>query len=406
VKARVLVGAVLGTHLLACGAGPHTRAAGAVTPLEVSRVAWNPTSAPVGHVRCVAEVGDVVTVFADKGATVFQARTPVAADLAARDWIDAATVAGAEGGTTWTVGVARDGRVYRLRALSSFEDVTARFGLGGAGVRGVAALGEGSVGFLLGSEIAVAGAGRVTRYAPADGVTFDALAGGAGIGAAVAPSGLRVFDVAHQRVTAYPLEGIARAAVDARGRVYAATKRAVYTVDSAGRLALVYDAEGDSIHGLVASGDAVWFADGQALGLVGDDHVAETESATIAKDASLAPSPGGDVWVFAGDALSRFSRAGAARALAEPASWDADIAPVFARACSACHLADGESGTDLSTPKAWDDERAEITERVVEKRTMPPAGHALSDADRDAIRRYLTGTSPAPTAPPSSTGSK
>lgn len=152
-RARALAGAALGVLLLGCGTGPHTRAAGAVSPLDVSRVAWNPTNAPVGHVRAVAEAGDVVTVFVDKGATVFSARAPVARDANARDWVGAATIAGADGSSAWIVGVARDGRLYRLRALSSFEDVTARYGLAGGGVRGVVALGGGSVGFLLGRRL-------------------------------------------------------------------------------------------------------------------------------------------------------------------------------------------------------------------------------------------------------------
>jgi hypothetical protein len=44
---------------------------------------------------------------------------------------------------------------------------------------------------------------------------------------------------------------------------------------------------------------------------------------------------------------------------------------------------------DLSTPAVWRDERAEIRRRVVVARSMPPAGTAISDADRAAIATWL-----------------
>ena len=73
------------------------------------------------------------------------------------------------------------------------------------------------------------------------------------------------------------------------------------------------------------------------------------------------------------------------------ATWDQTLAGVFARACSACHLPDGVSGTDLSTPEGWQSERAVIRDRVLVGRTMPPEGHALSDADRASIAAWATG---------------
>ena len=65
------------------------------------------------------------------------------------------------------MGVSADGRMYRLRGLSTFEDVTDRYGLGTARVLGATTLGEGYVGFLLGGEIAIADGAHVTRYASA-----------------------------------------------------------------------------------------------------------------------------------------------------------------------------------------------------------------------------------------------
>jgi mono/diheme cytochrome c family protein len=341
-------------------------------------------------VRAVADTGDVVAVFSDRGATVFSARAAVATDRSVTDWASAGAIAGADGTGTWIVGVSSRGRMYHLRGLSSFEDVTDRYGLGGAPVRGVTPLGSGAVGFLLGREIAIADGAHVTRYASSvDGVTFDDLVGGAGFGAGLASNGVRLLDVVHKTMTQYPLPGVTHAGIGPNGRLYATTPRAVYATDSTGRLALVYDAVADTIHGLVTSGAAVWFADGDELGIIEGDHVAETSGARIGPEAKLEPSTSGDVWVLSRGGLGRFARAGGAALVA--GSWAAEIAPIFARSCAACHLADGVSGTDLSTAAAWEGERAEIRERVVERKSMPPNGHPLSEDDRAAIRRWVEG---------------
>ncbi|HEX7665936.1 MAG TPA: cytochrome c, partial [Polyangiaceae bacterium] len=68
--------------------------------------------------------------------------------------------------------------------------------------------------------------------------------------------------------------------------------------------------------------------------------------------------------------------------------------PVFARACAACHLPNGVSGTDLSTADDWAKEKSAIHERVVVQRSMPPAGHAITDADREAIRAWTEAAQP------------
>ena len=390
---HLALGALLGSALLACGPAPHTRGAGAVSPLAVRVVPWNPANAPVGNVRAVADAGEVVAVFSDRGATVFSARSPVATDGAVTDGASAGAIAGADGAAQWILAVTARGRMAHLRGLSAFEDVTDRYGLGGVRVLGVTSLGSGNVGFLLPREIAIADGAHVTRYAASvDGVTFDELAGGAGFGAGVARDVVYVFDVARKSIAAYPLPAVTHAAVGTNGRLYATTPRAVYAADALGRLALVYDATASTIHGLVASGSQVWFADGDELGVVDGDRVAETSGAKIGRDAKLSSSESGDVWVLSGGALDRFARAGSAAS--NGATWDAAIAPIFARSCSTCHQSDGVSGTDLSTPAAWEEERAHIRERVLERRSMPPQGHPLLDEDRETIRKWVEGGAP------------
>jgi mono/diheme cytochrome c family protein len=386
VRAFVAFASVGGSLLSGCAVGPHTRAAGVVGQTTVRSVAWNPAAAALGNVRAVADTGDVVAVFADDRATVFSSRSVVAVDHTVKGWVDADTIAGADGSARWIVGVDARGHVYYLRALSSFEDVSERYGLGDRAVLTTAVLGPGFVGFLLAGEIALADGQRVTRYAAGP---FDDLVGGGGYGVGVGRGGLHVFDAAHKTMIDFALPGVNHAALGPGGRLYAATRRALYAADGAGQLGLIYEADGDTIHGLVASGEHVWFADGTELGVVDGDKVLETTGLGLAASARLAASPSGDVWAMAGSSLARFSRAQPEPSL--DASWSSQLAPIFARACASCHLPDGVAGTDLSTAEGWQSERAMIRDRVVIRHTMPPEGHTLGDADRTAIGAWATG---------------
>jgi hypothetical protein len=368
--------------LLGCGAAPHTRAAGAVSSLAVRPVTWNPAAVPVGKVSAVADVGTTVAVFGDGGATVLSSGAVVASDRSVTDWVDAQAIRGADGAPRWIVGVDGKGRLHYLRGMSSFEDVSSRYGLDGRRVRGVAMLDPTRVGFLLDQEIAVADGRRVTRYG---GPVLASLLGGGGFGAGVATNTVTLFD-AKMTARTFPLRGVTGVAVGPDGRLFATTRRALYASTEHGDLALVYDAGGETLHGLVASGDHVWFADGAELGVVDGESVAETRGAHVAPDARLASSPSGDVWVLSSGALQRFARAEPETALG--VSWSATLAPIFARSCSSCHLPGGASGVDLSTAEGWQSERGAIHARVVENKTMPPEGHALMDADRAAIQAW------------------
>lgn len=71
------------------------------------------------------------------------------------------------------------------------------------------------------------------------------------------------------------------------------------------------------------------------------------------------------------------------------ASWDRAIRPLFARACTPCHLRDGESGLDLSTFAAWQSRGADLNRCVVVDKTMPPPGHPFSDAERERVGEWI-----------------
>jgi mono/diheme cytochrome c family protein len=272
--------------------------------------------------------------------------------------------------------------------LSAFDDVSARYGLEGRPVRSLAMLDGQRVAFLLDHEVAVADGARVTRYGP---VPWTSLAGGAGAGVGVVEDAVVVFDASTLAMHTYALPGVKAAAIGADGRLYASTARAIYAATPSGDLALVYDAGHASIHGLVAAGQHVWFADGSELGLVRDAGVAETTGTHVAPNAVVTASPTGDVWILSGGALQRYA---VAETSASPA-WSTTLAPIFARVCASCHQPSGVAGVDLSTAAAWDDERDAIRDRVVISKTMPPEDHPLSNADRAAIQAWTEGPGPA-----------
>jgi hypothetical protein len=378
------VGAIALSVLAGCaGAGPHTREAGVVAPLAVRPVAWNAAQARVGKVRAVADAGDVAAVFADDGAHVFTSGVLVASDTSVTDWIDAETILGPDGSARWIVGVNARGRIYHLRGRSSFEDVSERYGLGDRKVRGAAVLGTSYVGFLLDGEVALADGTQVVRYGLAPLVD---LTGGGGFGAGIAKDKLVVFTATNRAARSYALPEASAVAVGPDGRLYATTPRGVFASNAGGGLDLVYETSSDSIHGLVASAEHVWFADGTELGVIDNGRVAETTGAKIAPDAKLLASTSGDVWVLAGGALSRFARLDPEPEIAR--AWNEKLSGVFARSCASCHLPNGPSGVDLSTAEAWHSHRAMIKERVMTSRTMPPSGRPLADEDREAIRAF------------------
>lgn len=388
-SARVLFFASVGLFA-ACGGAPR-EAAAPVRGAAPRVVAWNPTHASVGNVRAVAEDGDVLAVFADDGVTVFRGGAPIAHDAAAHDWVDATTVFSPGNATHAIVGIDRKGRIFGLRALSKLEDVTDRYGVGAASVRGAAMVaGSGGarplVGFALDRGFALADGTKLTRYA---GDSFSSFAGGGTYAAGIAGDSVVLVDSGKSTQQSFPLAGARFVALTDAGDLFAATASAVYT-KKGDALVLAYEAPTPSIHGLVASGANVWIADGTSLDAIENGRLVVLQTDAIAPNATLASSPSGDVWVFAKGSLDRFSRSGSASSAAvRPGDWSASIAPVFARSCAACHLPGGVSGTDLSTADAWKAEKKAISARVLESRTMPPAGHPLDDADRAAIRAWV-----------------
>ena len=408
IAARALRGVVgrlpLGLFAIVCFAGcasarPFTRAGGAAGPLAVRSVEWSGAREAEGAPTAVADDGDDLLMVTGARLTLLRAGVVIArVDSPSGTWRDVARVPAADGGGSWLIAVDGRGHVLRPRATGSLEEVGERWGLGEGGVRGVRALGERRVAFLLESELAIAD-GEQVRRVPLGAPRVTSMSGGGGRIALLSidkgHADVRVLDATTlaQRQFALAAEAIA---LDDRGRLLSLTRRALYAEDAEGKLALRYLSDQGALHGLCASGARAWFGDGEELGLVertqsptAELTVVLTRSERLAHDARVACSPTGDAWILAEGTLRRRARDDAALTPAE--RWTQLVAPVFARSCGACHLPGGKAGLDLSTPGAWGSERALIRERVLEKRTMPPEGHPLADLDRDALRRWLDG---------------
>ena len=383
---------------------PYTHRSGArqggIGTLAVRAQSFNPTHAPIESVMQVVDDGNQVVVLAPDTATLLRAGA-VTGTVRGRTFPAAAAIAAADGNGQWLVGVDTSGQLYRLRAGRDFERVSDRYGFGQTAVRAVCAVSGRSAGFLLaGDELAIADGQTVTRYHLGVGKPSGAadrerrLACGSGRAAVFSGEEVRTFDAATRKVTTFAIAAVG-AAFDGHGRLVVATENALYSEDKSGELELRYLARDHErpLHSLTGTTARIWFAAGDELGVVDStasearSAIAVTHGTQLAATAQLIGSATGDVWVLTAGQLRRFGRDDAALHPSE--RWAQLVAPVFARACTACHLPDGRAGIDLSTPAAWDARRALIRERVIDKRSMPPAGSPLSEADRGTIQTWL-----------------
>ncbi|HUJ59105.1 MAG TPA: cytochrome c [Kofleriaceae bacterium] len=352
--------------LAACGAAPLAR------PAPTSRLA---VPAQVGNVVAVEEIGDTTFVLDEHRAYVVRGGVVAAVSEAPHGWRGGAPLAAPDGDGRWAVGVDRDGRLWRITIAGELEDVSERFALGDAKVAAIAGAGTTSA-FALGDGVAYSTDGvhlDRTRLAPPTAIAAakDRLA-------LLRAGGVDVWDLAHGTMRGYAIPG-ARAVAFAGGKLAVATGRTLWLED------------GGALHAIAAPGPIAAIAGGARLWLAAGALYAVDGRALRKTDAALPAAPrlfasqGGDVWLGTTGSLARAS---IDRAIADPA-WQASVEPVFQRVCAHCHLPGGEAGIDLSTAASWNDERAEITRRVLVTRTMPPAGTELSDADRDALARWL-----------------
>jgi mono/diheme cytochrome c family protein len=373
-------GAALCALLMACsglGEPPFAHRPDAVVPggLELERVAWNSAGAPVGRVAAVAERGEQVAVFSDRGALVFAGGVLSSVDTSVTAWRAAATVPAVVGDGEWVVGVAADGRLYRIRDDGMLDPVSDRYALLDRPVRGVIPLGSRRVGFVLEGALAVADGVSVVTY----DVALASWAGKSGALAGVLVDGqVARFDLPRGTLMRYRLPGAVAGAFDATGLVVAGP-HALARDFGAGELVPFVHCRG-TVRGLAAGGGRVWVALGDMLSALEVDGAVLASAVGVGDGAVLQGSPSGDVWVLTNGELARFG----VRKSGDESLWRSTVQPVYARHCSTCHGPGGSSGIDLSSYAAWRRRRDVIHLRVLVKRDMPQ-GTSLEPVERRAV---------------------
>jgi mono/diheme cytochrome c family protein len=391
---RAFAGVFIGLAAAALmGCGGEDAPAGIVEvlaqPFTVRPVDWNPTAVNVGEVAAVAEIGGILAVLGNNGASVFSGGVLTATDASVKGWTGASVIPAADGNGTWIAGVDLGGRVLRLRGGMYFEPVSDLYGLEDEAVLHVSALGKSTVAFAMSGELAVTDGVTVTRY---DVATYTGLAGANGRAATAGGGEARIFEAASASEITHLVPGAEQAVFDAAGRLVVRTADAIYAEDAQGGMGLRYKAKVGALRELAASDVRVWAIEGTELLSVEVNSVLRTEGAGVSATARLVGSPSGDVWSLDGGALSRF--AAETGDSEDRGIWEKDVQPVYLASCTPCHEPGGQAGTDLSTYGAWVARREVIKERVVTAKTMPPTGIEFTEDERAAIEGWIAAGAP------------
>jgi hypothetical protein len=297
-----------------------------------------------------------------------------------------ASIAAPDGDGRGVIAIDEDGVPWHLTLSGERDAVADRFGLAGAKIIDIAAsgstfavdLGEAIAYSTDGKQLQRAVTGRSHDLAVARGTLARVATGTKGI-----PDHLERWDLAHGTRVMYAIAPTGVAFLDADSdhpRLVAATMDTLW-VETDGKL--VPHAMPNVPAALVARGTRAWLSSGLGQLWVLDGERVVPARSDAHRAVVLAASTTGDAWVTTERGLVRYSR------VATDSAWDSQVAPVFQRVCSHCHLPGGSADIDLSTVAAWRGNRAEIIRRVLVTRTMPPAGTDLGDGERRALETWL-----------------
>lgn len=355
--------------LVACGAARPTK------PIALVREAL-----PVPGL--VVELADTTFVFDHKTVTVLRGGAVAARAEAPSPWRDATTIAAPDGNGRWVVGTTSDGELWHVTPSAEIEAERDRLGLADTPVTLVEAAGS-TIAALLANGVAMSTDG--VHMARIDLDQPRALVAARGRLAIATLGTVEVWDLVHSTRVSYPITNALLAFIDAdraTSRLAVASGRRLY-LETAGSLRRIECPS--TIRALAPAGSRLWVLADHLYLIVGDKLV-ETDADASGTGIELRGSRTGDVWVGGGGQLARYSL----ERTDDDAAWRTQVAPVFQRVCSHCHLPGGSADIDLSTPAAWHTERDEIARRVIVTRTMPPAGTDLADADRHALELWLS----------------
>ena len=393
----VLVLSALGA---ACSGDLHSHSdaasdgAAVVQSLHAVSVDWNSAGLALGHIQAVTEatvpnMGSFVIVFGDQGAQVIRGGSVFNGDSSVTAWTSAAVITAADATGSWPVGVDQMGRVMRLRALATLEDISARYGLTGVHVRMASQVTPTVTAFAFDGGIALADGMTVTRFD--DPAFADGFAAGSGRVAGIANGMARVYNAAMPsmpQIVAYAVPGAAFITSDSSGHIVVATEHALFVEDEMLHLRPTYTTSA-SIHGLTTSASRVWFAVGTELGTIEGGVVSVSTGMSLPADGTLVGSVSGDVWLLQRGTLSRYGIPGDP----DETYWQTNVLPIYSRVCRDCHAPNNQvSHVDLSAYDQWRIRRVDIHRRVIElagtadAARMPPMnGTPLTAAEMATI---------------------
>jgi mono/diheme cytochrome c family protein len=360
-----------------CGAGACGAAAKPPQPLALTAAAPIDTQA-----TAVVEQGDALYVLSGKVAMIVRGGIVATRAEFPHAWIGGASIAAPDGDGRWVVAIDDEGIPWHLTLSGEREAIADRFGLGGTKLVQLAASGT----------TFAADLGDVIAYTT-DGVHLSrvtvgptrTLAVARGVLARVAKAGkLERWDLGNRTRTTYAISPTHVAFLDGdtdHPRIVAADGDTLW-VERDGKLRPQHLPR--VAVELAAHGTRAWIAAAGELYMLDGDHVQPARTSDH-HTVLLAAATAGDAWLATERGLVRYSR----NASESDPLWQSQVAPVFQRVCSHCHLPGGEAGIDLSTAASWASDRDEIRRRVLVTRTMPPAGTELGDADRAALEHYL-----------------
>ena len=373
--------------------------------LAIQTINWNSANLQFGTIHAVAESAGQTVVFSSTGASLVVSGGAMAIATSVRSWRTAATIpstamlpppdAGIDAGPgtyDWVVGVDGDGHLHRMYAMSVMEPISDRYGFGADAVTALAPMGGRYAAFASDRIVAVADSTQVIRY----DLAVSSFAAGGGLIVGAVGDNVRIGRPSNMNWGWYAVPGLSLVALDRTGRIYAATRHALYVEDDAHRLVVRYRNDTAEIRAIAASGPRVWFSVGTELGTIESGVLSITTALALPAQTGLIGSPSGDVWALTAGRLTRYRTTPVV--LSDRDLWEANVAPVYARLCVRCHANSMPvSGISLSTYESWESRRADIYRRVILRPmmgAMPPVAADLNPADREAIRVWSMPATP------------
>lgn len=200
--------------------------------------------------------------------------------------------------------------------------------------------------------------------------------------ARVTDSAVEVWDLERVARTVFSIAGVRAIGFDAAGLLAVLTNRAIFvqSPDMSMRPIALRNARTFAItdNAWVLIGERLYVVDHAALREVHIESADRIRTLFAAGHTLWIQTPGRLLAVAPMRRPSRVARA-----------WSDSVSPIFARSCSKCHLPNATGVLDLSNAGAWSSHRDEIRVRVLEERSMPPAGHMLTDEERATVGRWL-----------------